>query len=232
MSNPTVVTLQLTAGVANGIAASQTPSGAGNLTINGSLTAAGVATLTPPRRVIITSNGADGAVVFGLYGTNGSGAPISETITGVASTTVASVYDYATVTRISVSGATAGNITAGTNGTASTPWVFDDFGTSWHLSVACSITGTGTTPTFTVEHTYDDPNKQGPSLTPRMEQFSIEDASYSPPLLWSLASLTAKSINCEANYANQPIFAHRLTVTAGTMMVVMQSIQAGIGAAR
>jgi hypothetical protein len=50
MSNPSVVTLQLVALVANGIALSQTPGAAGNLTLNGSLVTAGVAILDVARR--------------------------------------------------------------------------------------------------------------------------------------------------------------------------------------
>ena len=48
-------TITLTAADDNGISTSQTPSGAGNLTITGALAAAGVATLDIARRVAVYS---------------------------------------------------------------------------------------------------------------------------------------------------------------------------------
>lgn len=228
MSNPSVVTLQLVAAIANGIALSQTPAAAGNLTINGSLATAGVATMDVARRVLITSAGADSAVVFTVYGTNSSGAPISSVVTGVASgTPVATALDFKTVTRVAVSGATAGAITVGTNTTASSDWVLDNFlQANWVLSVAVSIASGAVT--YTVEHTYDDPNKGLPSLAPAPYQFAVEAGGYVPPLAWPNATLVAKAVNGEAQYANQPIMAHRLTITAGTGLAVMQSIQSGM----
>lgn len=228
MANPNVVILALKAAVTNGIATSQTPASAGNLTLNGSLATAGVATMDVARRVSIASTGSDAAVIFTVYGTNGSGAPISSPVTGVVSgTPVATALDFLTVTRISVSGATAGAITAGTNGVGSTPWVIDDFTHPfWALSVAVSVSGTIN---YTVEHTYDDPNAPGVTLIPLGYQFSIEPASNKPPIAWPNSTLTAQTDSKEAQYSNQPIFAHRLTINSGTGTAVMQSIQSGLG---
>lgn len=226
MSNPSVVTLQLIAGVSNGIALSQIPAAAGNLTLNGSLVTGGVATFDVARRVRIASNNAgDGGVIFTVTGTNAFGAPISEQITGLANTNKATNQDFLTVTSIANSAATAGNITAGTNGTASTPWVLDNFlAPTWMLAVAVSLpTGPGTAVTYTVEHTYDDPN-----TTPNLYS-SMEPASYQPPLAWPNPTLVNFTQNGEFQYAGWPIMAHRLTITAGTGKAVMQSIQAGIG---
>jgi hypothetical protein len=229
VSNPSVIILAVPASSATAVAASQTPAGAGNLTINGSLATAGVATFTIPRRVSIASNGSDSAIVFVVYGTNGSGAAISSSVTGVSSSgAINTALDFLTVTQISVSGATAGAITAGSSSTASSPWVMDNWmSPTWMLSVAVSIASGSAT--YTVEHTYDDPNKMGTSLVPQPQQWSLEPASYVPPLAWPNATLVGQTTNREAQYANQPIFAHRLTITSGTGTVVMQSIQCGIG---
>lgn len=227
MSNPSVVILQLGALVANGIALSQTPGAAGNLILNGSLVAGGVAVLDVPRRVSIASSGNDAAVIFTVTGTNGSGNPIVSTVTGVTSAaTGQTALDFKTVTSIATSAATVGAITVGTNGVASSPWVLDNhLATVWALTVAVSVTGTVT---YTVEHTYDDPNDVGPTLTAMPEQWSLEPASYVGPLAWPNGTLNGKNTNGETTYADQPIMAHRLTITAGTGRAVMQSIQAGI----
>jgi hypothetical protein len=227
MSNPSVVILQLGALVANGIALSQTPGAAGNLILNGSLVTGGVAVLDVPRRVSIASSGNDAAVIFTVNGTNANGSPISSAVTGVTSTaTGQTALDFKTVTSIATSAATVGAITVGTNGVASSPWVLDNhLATVWALTVAVSVTGTVT---YTVEHTYDDPNDVGPTLTAMPEQWSLEPASYVAPLAWPNGTLSGKTVNGETTYADQPIMAHRLTITAGTGRAVMQSIQAGI----
>lgn len=235
MPNVTTAWLQLPAGVANGIALSQTPGAAGPLTINGSLATAGVATLTagvlgsgkPAQRVGIHSSGNDAAVVFTLTGTGRNGQPQTETITGVNTDTVDSVLDYATVTGISSSAGTAGAITAGTVGVGSTDWISADFFiTPFELSLAVSIPSGAAN--YTVERTYDDPNRlPGVSLVPTPQQFSLAANCYIPPLVWPVPELTAQTAAQEANMSAKPVFAYRLTINSGTGQVVLQSIQAG-----
>lgn len=236
MSNPSVVILQLAASSSNAIALSQTPGAAGLLTLNGSLVSGGVATMDVPRRVLVSSAGADSARVFTITGTGragqgaafNSGPVISETVTGVASgSSQFTKQDFATVTAVSVGAATAGAITIGTNGTGSSVWVVDNFlATNWNLAVGVSIV-TGSV-TYTVEHTYDDPNDVGTSLVAAPQQFSMEALSYIPPLAWNDTTLVNATGNGETTFPGQPIFAHRLTITNGTGQAVMQSIQSGI----
>lgn len=227
MSNPSTVSIQLIAAVANGIAQSQQPNAAGLLTLNGSLVSGGVATLDTARRVAVNSNGADAAVVFTIAGTNASGSSITDTVTGLNNSTGFTTLDFLTVTSVAVSQATAGNIIVGTNGVGSTPWVVDNFeATFWGLTVA-GINESGAA-TWQIEHTYDDPNKVGPNLTPGPYQFSQSAGSHVPPVAWVNKTLNGMTANGETTYEGQPIFAHRLTVTTGTGKVTMQSIQAGI----
>lgn len=227
MSNPSAISLQLASLVANGISLSQTPGGAGNLTITGSLATAGVATMDVARRVAIASNGVDTARVFTITGTDRNGNVQTDTVTGVNVSSVNSTRDFLTVTRIAVDAATAGAITAGTSGTGSSPWVLDNYlATVWALTVAVSIVSGAVT--YTVEHTFDDPNDIGASLTAEPQQFSLEAGGYIPPLAWADGTLTGKTTNGETTFPDQPIMAHRLTITAGTGRAVMQSIQAGI----
>lgn len=233
MSNPSAVFLQLPAAVTNGIALSQTPAAAGALTLNGSLVTGGVANLATAQRVGVADSGSsDGAVVFTLVGTNRSGAPISETITGLASNTLHTNQDFLTLTSITASAATVGAITVGTVGIGSTEWVLDNFfASSWALAVAVHIVSGALT--YTVEHTYDDINA---GISPgsatgytAAANLAVETPSNVPPLAWPNSVLYNKTADGEAQYVSQPIFAHRLTVTIGTGKAMMQSIQAGIG---
>lgn len=229
MSNPSTVILQLSvAGISNGIALSQTPAVAGPLTLNGSLVTAGVANLgTTARRVAIASTGSDASVVFTLIGTDRNGNVQSETITGVVSgTPVSSARDYLTVTAVSSSAATAGAITVGTNSIGSSAWVMDDpYKRFWALSGG--ISGPAGT-TYSLEHTYDDPNTLPPSLTTSPQQFSLNPASFVPAMVWPFSSIVAASGNNQFVYANWGIMAHRVTIISGTGQVVMQSLQVGI----
>lgn len=237
MSNPSVITLALSAASANAIALSQTPAGAVALTLNGALVAGGVATLTggvtsniadKARRISIASAGADTARVFTVVGTNRYGVAQGETITGVSNGggAIGSVLDYATVTSVSVDAATAGAITVGTNNTGSTPWVLDDFlSPYWALSIAVLLqTGAAT---FSVEHIYDDPNKTLPSLAPTPQQWSMSASSATPPTVWTNAVINGSTASAETQYPNQPIMAHRATITAGQGTIVLYSTQAG-----
>jgi len=227
VSNPSTVIIALGASTAGGIATSQAVAGAGNLTLNGSLVTSGVAQMDVARRVLIASAGADSAIVFTVYGTDRNGNTQSETVTGVASgSSQYTKLDYITVTRIAVSGATAGNITVSTNGVGSSDWVVDDFlATTWELAGGISV-ASGTA-TYTLEYTYDDPNKTGTSLVVSPSQWSMEPASYVPALVWPYATIIGAGGNNEFAFPNKPIFAHRVTVNSGTGTVVMQSIQSG-----
>lgn len=213
---------------ATGIATAQAVSAAGPLTINGSLASGGVATMDVARRIIIASSGADSAKTFTVTGTDRNNNPQSEVITGVATPTpVQSVLDYKTVTSIVASAATAGNISAGTNGVGSSDWVVDDFMRRHYWALAGGISSPSGT-TYTLEHTYDDPNKIGTSLVISPQQFSINPASFVPPHVWGYAGIVGASGDNQFRYADQPIFAHRVTINSGTGQVVMQSIQGGI----
>lgn len=228
MGNPVTVTLQLVAAITNGVCLSQTPAAAGLLTMNGSLVSGSVATFDVARRVGITSAGNDSTVVFTVTGTNRWGATISDTATGANGATVASTaLDFKTVTRVRTSAATANAIIVGTTATGSTEWQnLDTMRPMFAASVAVSIASGSCT--YTVEHTYDDPNAVGTTLVAPPENYSIEAQSNKPPLAWANTTLNGLSVAGEAQYANWPVFAIRLTITAGTGKAVMQAIQAGL----
>lgn len=226
MSNPSKLSYQLVAAVANGVSLAQQPLAAGLMTLNGSLVnAAGVATFDAARRVSIASTGADGAVVFTVVGTDRNGNVQSTTVTGVTSAAAQyTVLDFLTVTAVLVSAGTAGNITVGTNSIGSSTWVLDNWlAPTWMLAIACSGPA-GTT--YTVEHTYDDFMQVSPL---NQNNWSLEPGSTVPATAWPNPTIQSVIGQSEMRYTEWPVFGHRLTIMAGTGLVTMWSIQSGIG---
>lgn len=152
----TVTVGPLASASANNIALSQTTAGAADLTLNGSLVTGGVATLDEPRQVLITNVGNDSALTFTVYGTWIGGQTISETVQGTSGSSVATTLDFATVTRVAVSGATSvSGVTVGTNGIAGSRWVRLDSWANNNTAIQCNVSGTAN---YTVQVTMDDPN--------------------------------------------------------------------------
>lgn len=146
----------LAAPSANNIATSQTPAGAGNLT----LTAGAIAGTTPDtaRRLLFTPAGAEGtnSTVWTVYGTDWNNNTISEAVNGVNNpATVYTVYDYKTVTWIAVNKAQVGAVTVGTNQIASSRPIFLDTFAPAPTAIQVSVSGTVN---YTVQQSLDDPN--------------------------------------------------------------------------
>lgn len=162
---PIVVTVGPLAGAsANNIALSQTPAGVGALTLNGSLVTNGVAILDKPRQVLITTAADEHTKSFVITGTDWSGSPISETVTGIPNGTAqASVLSYKTVTSITISAAAAGALTVGTNGVASSAWVRLDGFANPSVAKQCVVSGTAN---YTVQYSMDDPNSATSPVNP------------------------------------------------------------------
>lgn len=156
----TAVVGPLTAASANNIATSQTPGAAGPLTLNGSTVVNGVAILDHARRVLITTT--DTTHTFTITGTSPTGTLLTEVVQN-AGTSVQSTLDYFTVTSIVINGAATGAVTAGTNGVASTPWVYLDPWALPQVSIQCTASGTVS---YTVQSTNDDPNSPTNPVVP------------------------------------------------------------------
>ncbi|MGY3036182.1 hypothetical protein ACVIIV_005352 [Bradyrhizobium sp. USDA 4354] len=102
-----------TAGDVSAVCASQTKGSAGDLTINGTLAASGVAYFLQKRQPAIYSAGNDSARTFTVYGTDETGASINASVAG-ANVGRADVPDlFLTITRVAVDGATAAAVTVG-----------------------------------------------------------------------------------------------------------------------
>jgi hypothetical protein len=146
-----IVTMALAAASANNICLSQTPGGAGALTLNGSAAAG----LDYQRHVIITSAGNDSGVTFTLKGTRNDGGAVTEVITGANAGVAESTLDYKIITSVVISGAAAAGVTVGTNGIGASPWqALSQHTNPQNASIAAIITGTIN---IDIEYTYEDP---------------------------------------------------------------------------
>ena len=192
------------------ISTAQSYAGAGDLILDGTLVTDGVATLDKPRRVLITSSGTDTSKTFTVYGTNHGGNAISESLAGGSSgSPVYTVLDYATVTRISISAASAGTVSVGTNGIASSKPIFLDHYGYAQVAIQVDVTGTAN---YTVQQTLDDPNADALAAVVWVDHGDT--------------NLVGATSTAQGNYAFLPRCT-RILLNSGTGSVKMTVIQAG-----
>lgn len=145
--------------------------------------------LDKPRRIIITSDATETGRTFVVAGTDWNGTQVSETISGVSAVAVQSIYDYATIISITPNSNTAGNITVGTNGVASTRPIFLDEWAFHPTALQINVTGTAN---GTVQQSLDNPN---------------EIVGGYPSVVWLNhpdANLVAITASMQGNYAYAP----------------------------
>lgn len=155
MAGTTVITKQLPAAVADGIAEAQTPGAAGPITLDGSLVSGGVANLVSQRQVIITTTADETGKTATITGTvDGQSQPVSETVQLPDTDEVATTTNFATVTSVVVSDALTGDITVGTNGVGASGWVLvDRLVNPFVLGLGIAVDGTVN---YSIQITYDD----------------------------------------------------------------------------
>lgn len=198
----------ISAASANAICLSQTPSGAGSLTLNGALVSGGVAALDTQRQVLITCAGVETGKTFVVTGTDGQGRTISDTLAGPSASTVASTRYFKTVTSITISAAAAGAITVGTNSVAaSNPIPLDIHGRP-EISLQAVVSGTVN---WTIQQTLDTPY-----TTSALNWFDHIDSN-----------LVSQTVNRQGNYAYVPA-ATRIVLNSGSGSVTYTVVQAGI----
>lgn len=207
------------------VCASQTPLGAGAMTINGASATAGVATLATARRIIITSAGNDSAKTFRITGTNADNNPIRETVTGANIGAAQSTQDYKTVTEVYASAATAAAVIVGTNTVASTPWKQ----TNWQHQAVSEITWyaeiTAGSGTYGLEWTADTLNDNQNTMGGALGNYPT------PPTAIALATFTAQTTTGSMSQDN-PIQAWRLVLTGTTPFTVkIRALEGGISEA-
>jgi hypothetical protein len=182
----------------DGIALSQTPGGAGNLTLNGALVSGGVATLDAAQKVSITSVANETAKNFTITGTDSDGRDLSETIAGGNIATVKTSGYFKTVTQVAVDAATVGAVTVGSGNEGATQTIPADWRENpFELAIGV-ILSSGATLTYAAQHTLDD----------------VQDTSSA--LNWlTNDSLTGKTASDDGNVAF-PVRGVRLVITAFT----------------
>ena len=227
MGQPRYVTKVLTASSPTAVCASQTPSGAGNMLINGGSASGGIATLDTSRQVLFTFAADETGHTFVVYGTS-EGVPVmQETVAGTTAGTVATTQSFNTVSRISISAAATGAITVGTNGVGATPWqVVNRAVTPLNLGIGVTVLGTVN---FTVEYTYDDPSGTYPNPATVTQGYQVTGQYASLiqfPTAWSLSALASKAAATDSSITF-PIAAWRLKVNSGTGTAQAIAVQSG-----
>jgi hypothetical protein len=189
-----------------------TPSGAVASTVTvGSYTRA---TLDTARRVLFTLASDESGNTAVITGTDWAGDAISETVTLGSSATYQSVLDYKTVSSVTVTAAGAGNISVGTNGVASSQWVYLDGWAMSQIGIQCTVSGTVN---YTVQQTLDDPNSPTNPVAPA----SMTWVNHADPALVSATSTQ------QSNYAYPPVWSRIvLNSESGTGSVAMTMTQA------
>jgi len=87
--------------------------GGGALTLNGALVTSSVGIMDVPRHVSIYAAGDNSGRTFAVVGTDRDGAALTETITGPNATTVKGDKNFKTITSVTISGASTGDVEVG-----------------------------------------------------------------------------------------------------------------------
>ena len=177
---------------ADGISTSQTPGGAGNLTITGALASGGSVTLTEGQHVSIDAVGNETGRTFTFTGTDALGNAITEVLAGPNADQTKGTSNFKTITQIAVDAGTAGAVTAGVLGEAEFTWIpLNTYNIPFEYSYQVDI-GTAT---FQVEATLD--NVQDSTTTPVVGA-TVEASGTSDVASSSTATARAVRVNVTA----------------------------------
>jgi hypothetical protein len=215
----TVITTSRIAGVANNIAASQTPVSGTPLT----LTATPVV-LDDQRRVIVTPSSEAAQRTLLLTGTDNTGVTISETLTIPATSTavVQSQRDYKTIiSAVPGGGGWTGAMTLGTNGVASTvPQLPAHFQAIFDIGFECNIVSGSAN--FSIEFTRDIPYA--------IPQIYTSGFAFVPPICLWLPWPTLQNITDGGVYGDidSAVTAWRLTINSGTGVCQARATPVGL----
>lgn len=174
----------------------------------------GAAVFTQPQHITAYAPGDEATETFTITGTNRQGEVISDTITGVNASTVATSKNFATVTKVEIDGA-ATTVEVGVDGTCESAWfLLDGRSPSFNTGFGVDLS-TGAVLTYDVEHTFSDVLASG---------FTETSA-----VVFNHDSVVGQTIAADGNYTNPPM-AMRLAVTAHTSgSANLRIIQTGNG---
>lgn len=148
----------------NAIAEAQTLAGAEAMALTSS-----PYTITPPKYVTITSVGNDSGITFAIVGTSPSGHAQTETVTGANAGAATSTLAFATVTSITSSGASAGNVEAGWTQSGYGGWIpMDIYTPNQATTVSAVVSGT-----INYDIQYTNENPFDTSITPTAVAFPV-----------------------------------------------------------
>jgi hypothetical protein len=135
---------------------SQTPTGAGALTIAGAMASGGVATLDVPRNLLLTAAANDSARTLTITGTDRYGRALSvATAAPNATTATVALYDFKTVTGVRIDAASAGALKIGTGSSLEGQWIPIDWANFVEATVAVVVSA-GASLSYTVQSTVDE----------------------------------------------------------------------------
>lgn len=216
-------TVTSNAASADSVATSQTPSGAGNLTLTSSSVSFGA---NSAQFVTIISGSNISNRTLTITGTNVYDQTISQALTGPNNSTVTSTLAFKTVTNVAINGSAAGALTVGNSAYAEGQMYVADMNSNPFSIGFGTIISTGT-PTWTVQHTFDNvltnPNTGGftGTGTTAYTYSSTSNTWFNHPIVASVTS------NTDGNYAF-PVMAIRLTLSAAGA-VQIKLLQGGGG---
>lgn len=201
MARPAVFTFP--AAVTTAVCTAQTVSGAGTLTIDGTLrdlpaTMQGVNRAVFPgiqRVVTLTSAGNVSGVNVTIVGTNLRGATVSETTVGPNANTIATTAQYASVTSVTTDATLSTAMSVGTGSTGVTNWWHaSDYAAVASIDMLAAITATMS---VTVVNTLDDVNSNASPVTVAHGTLatitSTTQGSYTTPPGWIQAVVNSSS---------------------------------------
>lgn len=165
------------------------------------------------RRVLITSAGNDAALIWTVIGTDSTGATITDSFAGSASTSYSNL-DFVTVTSVVPSGNTASTVTVGTNGVGSSPWLVTNWDATSLISLGFAVELVSGSVNFTVQHTYDDPNNL------------VGGATF--PIAFNHSVVTSQNATIDGSYQS-PVAAVRILINSGTGEIRFRVLQSSIG---
>jgi hypothetical protein len=191
---------------ADSVAAVQLLNASGAITLNGSLAAGGVATLTVPAYLTVFSE-KSATVDFIVTGTRPGGGEQIETLAVTASGTVTGSLAFATVTNVLASAPTSATISVGNAVTGYTDWIpLDIYTPNQVTTISAKTSGTVN---YSVQYTNEDPFDR-----------SIQQLAVAHPN----ASLTAASGD-ETQFTTTLMRAVRLRINSGSGSVRFTVVQ-------
>lgn len=210
---PITITVQLPGTDTDGIMAAQSLGAAGSFDLNGAIAVDGVADIAPTggeRQVRLSPAADESARTFTVEGTNASGAFVLDTVAGANAVPMLTTVYFASVSRISVDGATSGTVSAGTTAVGSSGWIPLDFYRN-PIDVGFAITVDGTV-NYTVQHTYQPLLGSGFDFVPRN---------------FDHATLAAETTTQTGTY-KESITGMRVHINSGTGTLTIDVLQAGL----